>query len=268
MRPGAFTGHAGAASADAAPSASVGAGASKAAGAGAAGAGARAFDLVLFDLDGTLVETAPEIADAVGDTLRHFGWPPVDEDQVARWIGHGTGALLVHAVARASGASVYEVRASPRLAVIGGVYDGFYAARCGTRSRVYPAVRETLAALRARGVRLAIVTNKERRYTDRVLAAHGLAEAFDRVVCGDTQPTRKPDPAGVLGCLRGLDIAPERALFVGDSSIDVATARAAGVPVWLLPYGYNMGQPVQACAPDRIVDDLSALLATQAEAAA
>ena len=268
MRPGGFTGHAGAASADAAPSASVGAGASKAAGAGAAGAGARAFDLVLFDLDGTLVETAPEITDAVGDTLRHFGWQPVDEDQVARWIGHGTGALLVHAVARASSASVDEVRASPRLAVIGGVYDGFYAARCGTRSRVYPAVRETLAALRARGVRLAIVTNKERRYTERVLAAHGLAEAFDRVVCGDTQPTRKPVPACVLGCLRAFGVAPARALFVGDSAIDVATARAAGVPVWLLPYGYNMGQPVQGCAPDRIIDDLSALLATQAEAAA
>ena len=243
MRPGGFPGHAGAAP-------------------------GRAFDLVLFDLDGTLVETAPEIADAVGDTLRHFGWPPVDEDQVARWIGHGTGALLVHAVARASGTSVDEVRASPRLAVIGGVYDRLYAERCGTRSRVYPAVRETLAALRAGGVRLAIVTNKERRYTDRVLAAHGLAEAFDRIVCGDTQPTRKPDPAGALGCLRAFGVAPGRALFVGDSSIDVATARAAGVPVWLLPYGYNMGQPLQDCAPDRIVDDLSALLAPQAEAAA
>ena len=127
------------------------------------------FDLVCFDLDGTLVETAPEITDAVNDTLRAYGWPVVDEAQVARWIGHGTGALLVQAIARASGRTPDEVRSSPELAAIGTVYDRYYAARCGTRSRLYPGVRETLAALRAQGTKLAIVTNKETRYTDRVL---------------------------------------------------------------------------------------------------
>lgn len=220
-----------------------------------------AFDLVMFDLDGTLVETAPEICDAVNDTLRPYGWAPVDEAQVARWIGHGTGELLVQAVARASDTSPALVRSSERLAAIGTVYDRHYAARCGTRSRLYPQVRETLAVLRARGVRLAIVTNKERRYTDRVLAAHGLAPAFHRVVCGDTLATRKPDPAGVGACLREFGVARERALFVGDSAIDAATARNAGVPVWLLPYGYNQGQPVEDCRPDRVIADLSDLLA-------
>jgi phosphoglycolate phosphatase len=220
----------------------------------------RDFDLYLFDLDGTLVETAPEITDAVNDTLRQFGWTPIDEAQVARWIGHGTGALLVRVVARATGSAPDEVRASPRLAAIGTVYDHWYAERCGTRSRLYPRVRETLAALRRDGARLAIVTNKERRYTERVLNAHRLADAFDRVVCGDTLATRKPDPAGVWSCLREFGVAAGDALFVGDSSIDVATARAAGVPVWLLPYGYNMGEPVQACAPDRVIDDFAALL--------
>ena len=223
--------------------------------------GAR-FELVMFDLDGTLVETAPEIADAVNDTLRQFGWAAIDEDQVARWIGHGTGALLVQAVARATGSSAEAVRDSERLAAIGTVYEHWYAQRCGTRSRLYPQVREALAALRAAGTPLAIVTNKEQRYTARVLAAHGLATAFDRVICGDTLATRKPDPSGVLACLREFGATPARALFVGDSAIDAATARQAGVPVWLLPHGYNSGQPVAQCGPDRVITDFSALLET------
>ena len=220
----------------------------------------RRFDLVMFDLDGTLVETAPEITDAVNDTLRQFGWAEIDEAQVARWIGYGTGALLVEAVARATGTTTAAVQGSERLAAIGTVYERWYSARCGTRSRLYPQVRETLAALRAQGTALAIVTNKESRYTERVLDAHRLAPAFDRVICGDTLSTRKPDPAGLLACLREFDTTPERSLFVGDSSIDAATARNAGVPVWLLPYGYNMGQPIEQAAPDRVIADFSALL--------
>lgn len=222
------------------------------------------WDLVCFDLDGTLVETAPEITDAVNDTLRAHGWPDVDEAQVARWIGHGTGALLVQAIARSSGRTPEQVRASPELAAIGTVYDRCYAARCGTRSRLYPGVRLTLAALRDRGTRLAIVTNKETRYTDRVLDAHGLREAFDHVVCGDTLATRKPDPAGVLACLREFGVAPARALFVGDSAIDADTARRAGIVAWLLPWGYNGGLPVADCGPDRVIADLSPLLAPSA----
>ncbi len=217
------------------------------------------FDLILFDLDGTLVETAPEIADAVNDTLQAFGWGPIDEAQVERWIGHGTGPLLAHAVARASGISPEALRAGGQLAAVSAAYEQHYALRCGRRSRVYPQVRETLAALRARGTRLAVVTNKERRYTDRVLDAHALADAFDRVICGDSLATRKPDPAGVLASMREFGIPPSRTLFVGDSSIDVATARAAGVQVWLLPYGYNMGEPVEACGADRLIADFSGL---------
>lgn len=218
---------------------------------------------VLFDLDGTLVETAPEITDAVNDTLQAHGHAAVDEAQVAAWIGHGTGELLVQALARATGESPAAVRHGQRLVALGTLYDRHYAARCGTRSRLYPGVRETLAALRARGTRLALVTNKERRYTDRVLAAHGLVQAFDHVVCGDTLATRKPDPAGVLACLREFALAPAQALFVGDSAIDAATARHAGVPVWLLRWGYNQGQPVEACRPDRVIENLECLRAEE-----
>ena len=112
---------------------------------------------------------------------------------------------------------------------------------------------------RSRGVRLAVVTNKEARYTERVLDAHRLGPLFDRVVSGDTLARKKPDPAGVQACLSEFGVARERALFVGDSAIDAATARNAGIAVWLLPHGYNMGLPLADARPDRIVADFAAL---------
>ncbi|MBE0473401.1 HAD-IA family hydrolase [Rhodoferax sp.] len=220
----------------------------------------RAFDLILFDLDGTLVETAPEIVDAVNDTLGHFGMPRVKQQQVSDWIGHGTRELLVQALAQVTGTTAAQVRASELLARILPVYDSFYSRRCGTRSQLYPHVCETLRALRVEGVKLALVTNKESRYTRVVMDVHQLDELFDAVVCGDTLATKKPDPAGVARCLAQFRVAPERCLFVGDSSIDAATARNAGVAVWLLPHGYNMGQPIESCSPDRIIADFSWLL--------
>lgn len=219
-----------------------------------------AFDLVMFDLDGTLIETAPEICDAVNDTLTHVGLPEVAQDQVDRWIGHGTRELLIQALAFVRQLPVDVIRTSDTLPMISAEFDRHYQRRCGTRSQLYPQVREALQQLRQQGVRLAVVTNKEGRYTQTVLAAHDLVPLFDRVVSGDSLPTKKPDPAGIHSCLTQFEVRPERALFVGDSSIDVATARNAGVPVWALPYGYNMGQPIEACAPDRVIADFSMLL--------
>lgn len=219
----------------------------------------RPYDLMLFDLDGTLVETAPEIMDAVNDTLGQFELSSVTQQQVNDWIGHGTLTLLVQAVADRSGMSLEAVRSSALLQKMVPVYDGFYQQRCGTRSHLYPQVRETLLSLRAQGVKLAVVTNKESRYTRVVLDVHQLGDLFDEVVSGDSFATKKPDPVGVTHCLAKFGVARERTLFVGDSSIDAATARNAGVAVWLLPYGYNMGQPIETCAPDRVIADFSSL---------
>lgn len=213
-----------------------------------------------FDLDGTLVQTSPEIADAVNATLRHFGWPEVTQAQVDGWIGQGTRELLILALSYVSGVPVSEVRAGADMKGALPVFDRCYQESCGTRSRLYPHVRATLQALRARGCRLAVVTNKEQRYTRIVLRAHDLQEMFDLVVSGDTFNTKKPDPVGIFYGLALWDVPKAEALFVGDSSIDAATARNAGVSVWLLPYGYNMGQTVQECAPDRIIQDFSELL--------
>ena len=219
-----------------------------------------AFDLIMFDLDGTLIETAPEICDAVNDTLARFDLPGVTQQQVDDWIGHGTRELLISALAYAGKTDVAAVRVSDSLSLIAAEFDKHYQRRCGTRSQLYPQVRETLVALKERGVQLAVVTNKEARYTDTVLNAHQLTPLFDRIVSGDTMLRKKPDPMGIQSCLTQFETPAHRALFVGDSSIDVATARNAGVQVWALPYGYNMGQPIASSEPDRLIADCSALL--------
>jgi len=218
------------------------------------------WDAIFFDLDGTLVQTSPEIADAVNDTLRHFGWPEAAQEQVDRWIGHGTRELLIQALAQATAQTAEQVRLGPTLQQALPLFDRHYQARCGTRSQLYPHVRDTLLALRQRGCKLAVVTNKEGRYTHTVLRAHQLEHSFDLVVSGDTFPEKKPRPVGVQHGLARWRVPPQRALFVGDSSIDAATARNAGIAVWLLPYGYNMGQAVEDCAPDRVIADFSELL--------
>lgn len=220
--------------------------------------------LVMFDLDGTLVATAGEIQDAVNDTLQQFGLPLVDERQVQDWIGHGTRSLLAHAIAFAAGTSVHLVRASDSFETLAAEFARHYARRCGTRSRLYPHVREVLAELRRRGVKLAVVTNKEQAFTELVLDQHGLAPLLDAVLSGDTAPAKKPDPAGLLACMAALGGEPAECLFVGDSSIDVAAARAAGVRVWAVGYGYNLGQPIAQAAPDRLLADLQPLLGLDA----
>ena len=220
------------------------------------------FEAYFFDLDGTLVETAPEIADAVNDTLRYFDWPVVTQQQVNDWIGHGTKELLIMALASVTKSSVEAVRVSDDLKQALPIFDRYYQERCGTRSHLYPHVKEVLTRLRQQGSKLAVVTNKEGRYTDIVLRVHGLTDLFDIVISGDSFPVKKPNPTSVQNCLARWNVLPQQALFVGDSSIDAQTARNANVPVWLLPDGYNMGQTVQSCQPDRVIANFSELLSS------
>jgi len=215
------------------------------------------FDAVLFDLDGTLVETAPELADAANDCLAELGFPPVARSELRHWIGHGIRELMVQAVANHTGETPEHVRAGTFLDAAVQRFEGHYALRCGTSSTLFPRVREALESLRAGGVRLAVVTNKNQRFTRLVLDAHGLTPYFEMVVCGDSFPLKKPDPTGVQACLDFFGVSRQRTLFVGDSHIDVDTARAAGIAVWAVPYGYNLGQPIEATAPDRVIADFS-----------
>ncbi len=206
--------------------------------------------VVMYDLDGTLLDTAAEITLAVNLTLADFGHEQVTEAQVRGWIGHGTGWLMKTAWQNTQG---------PMDAPWDKVKERFehhYECTAGTCSTAFPHVLETLQRTRDYGVKQAIVTNKERRFTERVLERHGLAEVFDLVICGDSLAVRKPHPGVIDHCLAELGASSGEALFVGDSEIDISTARAAGVVCWAVPYGYNLGKPIAESMPDRIVPDI------------
>jgi phosphoglycolate phosphatase-like HAD superfamily hydrolase len=188
----------------------------------------RAYDLILFDLDGTLIETAPEIADAVNDTLDDFNRPRVTQRQVNDWIGHGTRELLIQALAFCDHTSADAVRASVHFPRIEAAFGIHYQKRCGTRSHLYPRVRDTLQALRAAGVKLVVVTNKEGRYTQTVLDAHQLAPLFDRGRVVDRRGDRAQRGRRRLGAAlwlqhgradRGLQARPRDRRFLGASGL-------------------------------------------------
>ena len=135
-----------------------------------------------------------------------------------------------------------------------------YFEHCGRRSRVYPEVEAALDGLRDRGAHLAVITNKEERFAFPLLERHGLRDYFELVVCGDTLPAKKPDPMPIVHCLRRFGVSPAHAVFVGDSEIDVMTARAAGVAAWAVPYGYNHGRPIASARPDRVIESFAELV--------
>lgn len=206
--------------------------------------------LVMYDLDGTLIDTVGEIAQAVNLTMQDFGLNPVDETDVRAWIGHGMGWLMQQVcAAKRHESAIARDSVMERFVV-------HYEARAGTTSSLFPFVAETLNKVRSMGIRQAVITNKEKRFTDRILDRHGIAHLFDLVVCGDSLTIRKPDPGVIHHCLRVLQQTPEASLFVGDSEIDIATAKNAGIVCWAVPYGYNRGRPIAQAQPDYLVEDI------------
>ena len=219
------------------------------------------YDAALFDLDGTLVDTAPDIADAVNLVLAGRGLRPLPEAWVRHRIGHGSRALLAqaHAAAAKTGSSAKGTEG-----LIEELLDEFahqYVQRCGRRGRLYPDVARVLATLRRAGVKLALLTNKEQRFVRFLLEVHGLDGEFDLQVCGDSLAAKKPDPLPVQHCLKVFQVPAARALLVGDSAIDVQTARNAGIAAWAVNYGYNQGEPIGRSQPDRVIGELSEVLA-------
>ena len=205
------------------------------------------FDLVIFDLDGTLVETAPEITDAINELFGKLKLPHVEVEQVEAWVGFGERRTLESALN-----STERGRARFAQGIDDQVledFDHIYFAHCGRNSRVYPYVSQVLCALGSAGVSRALVTNKEHRTAMKVLDAHGLADDLEFIVCG----AGKPDPRSIRQCLDYFGLDRTQAVLVGDSSIDVATARAARVATWCVPYGYNGGKPIAEAKPDRLL---------------
>lgn len=213
------------------------------------------WKLVLFDLDGTLVDSALDIAEAVDRMRVELGLQPVGEARVRGWIGDGVRVLLQRALADAGQASDLDAL-MPRFMV-------HYEACLLLHARVYPGVRETLDALAARGVAMALCTNKPARFVPPLLDAMGLAHHFEAMVGGDSLPERKPSPLPLLHLAAHFGQAPADCLMVGDSGADAEAAHAAGMPLVLVRYGYpGVVAPVGAIAT---VDDLRALLSMDAD---
>ena len=213
---------------------------------------ARPFDAVLFDLDGTLLETAPEIGAAVSLALVDQGLPPVDIDAVRFFIGHGVRQTLARAYDTVAPADTPAVTREADLDAALLRFEHHYQ-RLAPLSRPFPDTVATLAALRAGGVKCAIVSNKETRFVEQLLAGGPLPGLVDLLVCGDTLARKKPHPEPILHAIERFGTRRERTLMVGDSSIDVACARNAGVPVWMVPYGYNGGAPPESVGADRVI---------------
>ncbi len=205
------------------------------------------FDLVIFDLDGTLVETAPEITDALNEVFGKLKLPSIEQKQVETWVGYGEKRTLESALGSSD-----EGRARLAKGIDDDLLESFdraYFAHCGKRSRVYPHVAQVLCALGSAGVHRALVSNKEHRTAMKVLDAHGLGDDLEFIVCG----AGKPDPRSIRQCLDYFGLDRKDAVLIGDSAIDVETARAAGIAIWCVPCGYNGGKPIADAKPDRLL---------------
>lgn len=209
------------------------------------------FDLVVFDLDGTLADTAPDLAAALNHALSHFGRPPIEAEAVRNMIGHGSRALMRKGLAATGTASEEMVERGYA------IFLDHYAANICNGSRPYDGIEACLDGLRAAGARLAVCTNKPEALTHLLLEALGWQHRFDAIVGGDTLPLRKPDPAPLREVIARA--GGGTAVLVGDSITDADTARAADVPFVAVSFGFS-DRPVEALGADAIVDHFDELI--------
>ena len=212
--------------------------------------GPHRYRAVLFDLDGTLLDTVPDLACAVNRMLSEMHMPSLSEEVVATFVGRGIGKLVERSLDRVGADVAGQMQSAMD------VFERCYGEESGRRSRPYAGVESGLRRLAMAGMPMGVVTNKAARFTHELIRTVGWESYFPVVVSGDTLPVRKPDPLTVLHACAKLSVPPEQTLFIGDSRHDVEAARGAGCTVWCVPYGYNEGQPVGELECDDIVPDL------------
>jgi phosphoglycolate phosphatase len=206
---------------------------------------------VTIDLDGTLLDTIPDLAAASNAMLEELGRAPLDVELIRTFVGKGVARLVERTLDAA------DVTDAATRARAHAVFDRHYEALNGRHTTRYPGVTEGLDALRAGAIRLACITNKPGRFTIPLLEMAGLSTYFETVVAGDTLPQKKPHPAPLLHASQHFGIAPGEMLMIGDSVNDAQAARAAGCPVFCVTYGYNEGGDVRDLDTDAIVDSLA-----------
>ena len=213
----------------------------------AAGIPRRRYRAALFDLDGTLVDTAPDLAAAANRMLADLGRPGLEEGQIRDYVGKGV-VNLVNRCFEATGGGSEDERGRAHA-----IFERHYTAGIADRSRPYPGVVDGLAALERAGIALGCVTNKAGRFTEPLLEQTGLRRFFGVVVSGDTVERKKPHPDPMLYAAGKLGAAPSETLVVGDSLNDVQSARAAGCAVVVVPYGYREGLALEDLGADAVV---------------
>jgi phosphoglycolate phosphatase len=214
-------------------------------------------EAVLLDLDGTLVDTAVDLARATNHALATVGRPTVAVDDVRRWIGDGARRLLARALGthERPGGSPGDCLVEQAL----GAFLEHYAAHVCVDSRLYPGVRTGLDWLLGAGARLACVTNKPTEHAQRLLRALEIDDAFELVLGGDAVARPKPDPQPFILARERLRARARCTLVVGDSVNDVRAARAAGVAIVAVRYGYNRGADIAEAGPAALIDSLAEL---------
>ena len=228
---------------------------------------------VAFDLDGTLVDSAPGLTSAVDQALYALELPVAGEERVVTWIGNGADVLMARALtwARQERASQRSAQGKPsvdhadipqeeQLRILRKLFDRFYEETVEEGSFLFPDVQETLSALHAKGIPLGLVTNKPTPFVAPLLEALDIAKYFSVVIGGDDVQNKKPHPDPLLLVASKLGIKPEQMLFVGDSRNDIQAAKAAGCPSVGLTYGYNYGESIALSQPDVIYDRINELL--------
>jgi len=203
---------------------------------------------VTIDLDGTLLDTVPDLAAAANAMLRELGRPEYDIDTIAGFIGRGIPKLVERCLPDLDAEAVAQAQT---------VFRRHYAIENGRRSKLFPGVLDGLRALRAAGLPMAVITNKAAAFTEPLLVATQLASWFQFAVSGDSLPHKKPHPAQLLHACERMGTSPAENLHIGDSHHDAVAARAAGCPVFIVPYGYNEGEDVQGIDCDAIVTSLA-----------
>jgi len=212
-------------------------------------------EMVLIDLDGTLVDSVPDLAWCIDEMMKAIDMPVRGEAKVRLWVGNGVPRLIERALS-----DQLDALPNPALyAKAQPIFMALYANNSSKRSQIYPAVLEGLKWLKDEGIKLGCVTNKDERFTLPILKDLGLVDFFDIVISGDTLPVKKPDPAPLLHGARFFDIAPGKAMMIGDSISDVKASRAAGFSIVCLTYGYNHGIDIRTADPDAVIDTFAEL---------
>lgn len=209
-------------------------------------------ELVLIDLDGTLVDSVPDLAWAVDEMMKALGQPLHGEDKVRHWVGNGVERLVKRALTE-------DLHAEPDTALFEKalpLFMDFYHQANGKYSRLFPGVEAGLQAFEKAGFTIACVTNKAESFTLPLLKALGILPYFKLVVSGDTTPHKKPHPEPLLHAAKHFSAKAEHSLMIGDSMHDVEAARNAGFAVIAVSYGYNHGIDIHDANPDAVVDNM------------